>query len=1019
MVELESHLVVDPGADDISRAAQYAFSFGVFASADNTNWTDITLQTTGIGPIWYGTIADNVYGWSFQVSGINYNSALLTPGCYIRLSKATTTLTESTYVESWMKGRILPSPVQFAYQTATWSVQVVDDITYLSRKKAPVFSVGSQNIAINASVDADSFVDASLVAGEGEFYGAPPLQPEQAVDGDLNSLWISSKSPDPSETKSYLPYEDVITDRTVILNEFYYKGYSPTSNQDQWFEVVKASSNTDPQTFRMLTRSGAIEIANVSFGRPTNLPGPYDPIANSKVAYYAIVAYDAGRYASVWSEQSDVPVTEYKNSHADFRGVIEPDDFGFNADGQGDFFAISATGDIVNGGWKVYAVVDGPKMRRFDKGFFTTPVNVTGGAFVISLTDTWTANELEGAFIRNNQAAPGLWQWNACRRIVTNTASVASTVHPGYFDTTVTVMYGWANTATGGESNIPEVGDPLVIRPWPEYENSTGGTGEGWLWLDNGSINYADYHLLTDVEAGTTWRKSRDGWWKTNVGEDDDGNQIWEWASWETWILDRTPSPGPSSGYAEDPNGQNDQAVDKYFPWIKVSLPRFSVVTSSSIEDGDTIINVYSTDGLLQSYPDLIVPDAIRKALVAGTSEEVEYSAKTDSTLTLIAPWSQGPVPKETAVYQFEDGVSTDVWPIQFITLKRRRLPGTGPISSLRVIKKAHVFLSYQDSPLDPDADEWREAWDSGTDPQNADGVPYFTIANNRTENIITFQILNGGPFNFARNYTRVKHILVSIREMSDLSRGRLNEIEAIPPQDAVSGLSNSTVASFFSYLLQQLGIPEANIQINDASTELLGTFSTDTSTYLDVLSDLAVRTGQIVWSGPNLQARVTMHPNWPSAPVMESWLVIDNESASNLEIAPYTGYPIAQMQVTVRDSDGNTEYGEYPQVPLSVGEIITDPVVRTANTTQANGIARMLFNERSLAKLKATISGPAPWSRPGAYRVDLNYTLPSGSIVTGPYYISGIDHAILLGGVGAPRSWITNLELTKIASAS
>lgn len=1022
---MEHELLVDPGAEDISRARIYSFKLGVFASADKINWTDITATTNQIGPIWYGTLADNVYGWSFQVSGTEYNPALLSPGCYIRLSKETTTLAETAYVESWMSGTIMPSPVEYSYQMASWSVQVVDDITYLARKKSPVFSVGTQNIALNATVSADSSIDASLAANEGEFYGAPPLTEEQAIDGDLNSLWISSKSPDPSETKSYFPYEDVITDKTVILNEFYYKGYSPTSNQDQWFEMVTASSNTDPRTFRMLTRSGAIEIADVTFGRPTNLPGVLDPALNAKVAHYAIVTYDAGRHTQIWGEQTDVPVSEYKNSRGDFVGVVEPDAFGFNADGQGDFFAMSHAGTLTNGEWKVFAVVDGPKMRRFDKGFFTTPVNVTGGAFTISLTDEWTANELEGCFIRNNQTDVGLWEWNACRRIIGNTVSVPSTAHPGYFDTRITVYSGWANTATGGESDIPEVGDPLIIRPWPEYKQSheaTGwkGGGHGWYWRDDNSTNYADYHMLAAVEAGTTWRKSRDGWWRSYNGDDPGGTQIWDWASWETWIKDRTPSPGPSSGYAADPNGENDQAVDKFYPWIQVSPPRFSVITTAKILDGDTTIHVQSTDGLFQSYPDLVIPDAIREILVAGTMSEVAYLEKTATTIVLQSAWDQGEIGVGTPIYQFEDAAATDVWPISFITLKRRRVPGfplTPP--ELRLLRGVHVFLSYQDNPLSPTDEQWRESWDSGSNPTNPDGVPIFTLQNNRTLDIITFQVLNGGTFNFTRNYTRAKHILVSIRRMTDLSRGRLNEIEIIPPQDTVQGLTNSTVAEFFSYILLQLGIPLANIQVGNASTALLGTFSTDTSAYLDLLSDLATRTGQVVWSGPNLQARVYNHPNWPSSPVMDRWLTIDNSSASNLAVMPYTGYPISQLQVTVRDAEGNTETGVYPPTPLEVGEIVVESVVRTADIAQANGIARMLYNETSLAKLKATITGPAPWARPGAYRVDLNYTLPSGTIVTGPYYISGIDHKIDLGGVGAPRSWVTELELTRIIGAS
>ncbi|MGB4942926.1 MAG: hypothetical protein WBO92_02335, partial [Candidatus Moraniibacteriota bacterium] len=522
MTELESHLVVDPLVDEYARASVYSFGMGVFASADDVNWTDITQLTHTIGPIWYGIVSDNVYGWSFQVSGIGYNSALLSPGCYVRLSRSITTPGSSDAQESWMKGRILPSPVEFSYLSAAWNVLVVDDITYLARKKAPVFSVGTQNLATSASVEADSSVEATVVLGEGEFYGFPELTPEKAIDSDLNSLWISSKAPDPSLTRSYFPWSNNDVDKSVILNEFYYKGYSPTSNQDQWFEVVTADSSADPQTFHMLTRSGGVRVVDVPFARPTNLPGPNIP-QNGKNALYAVLTYDAGRFERTWGTPIDVPVFEYKNVRESWLGSVEPDQFGFNTDGQGDFFAICPKGtispyaDIANGAWRVYAVVDGPKMRRFDSGYFNEEVDDAQAPFSIRLTKQWAQNELVGCFIRDTNFSDDnnyYLKYNCCRRIKSNSASGA--LSGGYYSTTIEVDGGWED-----RSSFPHTNDSLIIRPWPEYYETRYGNHSEFLardargWLNSNSLNYADYHMLTDVGIGTTWRKSKDGWHKT------------------------------------------------------------------------------------------------------------------------------------------------------------------------------------------------------------------------------------------------------------------------------------------------------------------------------------------------------------------------------------------------------------------------------------------------------------------------------------------------------------------------
>ena len=80
---------------------------------------------------------------------------------------------------------------------------------------------------------------------------------------------------------------------------------------------------------------------------------------------------------------------------------------------------------------------------------------------------------------------------------------------------------------------------------------------------------------------------------------------------------------------------------------------------------------------------------------------------------------------------------------------------------------------------------------------------------------------------------------LFAIRAMSDETNGRINEIDILPPPEVVSGsVTNLTVAGFFKSILTVMGVDENDVQYGDGSTELIGSLSTDNSSYVAVLSD-------------------------------------------------------------------------------------------------------------------------------------------------------------------------------------
>jgi hypothetical protein len=449
--------------------------------------------------------------------------------------------------------------------------------------------------------------------------------------------------------------------------------------------------------------------------------------------------------------------------------------------------------------------------------------------------------------------------------------------------------------------------------------------------------------------------------------------------------------------------------MDQRFPWLIVSPDPFLVVTSAPISNGDRVIHTLGTNGLLPA-----TSASTKRILVGGTVTPVYYNAKDASDITLVSAWNQGTIPVGTAIKQYDGGVATDLWPIKTLVIKRRKVASG---TSFRLIKKANVFLSFQTSPKTPEDDDWRTSWASASSPANPYGSPVFSINDNYSHDVLPCEF---GSTWFTGGYSRFNHALISIIKMTDDSRGRINEVELIPAPGAVYASDVTSLADFFDTVLSEMGIDASKIDVTQASARYPGSFSTDTSSYLDVLSDLCYRTGHILWSGPNLQARVVRHPNWPAAPIMDTWMTLDNDSVARLDYMPYTGYPISQLQVNIKDYGGDTVLGVYPPSPLDEGDIVVEPGTITAELAMANSIARMLYNEKSSHKLRAEIAGPAPWARPGPYRVNLNYTLPDGSSITGPYYISGIEHTINLGADHlSERSWVSTLELTKLFNAS
>lgn len=949
---------------DLLDASNYGFTLR-FESVDPDTLatTDITnTLSVQVDSFWYGERQDGIYGWSVGLSGTNYDRVLISSGNIINIYRRFTI--DSVPVDDellWFQGYVMPGEISVDYAFAKWSVSVVDILTYLSVRQAPVFAIGQLNVAEGASVVADSEADPRDMSDEGEFIGLPPLSADQAVDGDLSTLWISGKAPAsvdvPIDQSYYLPF----------VSEVFTPGFGLDRQLYQWIEIcVRGGWEDDtwytwfPHRLRIMTRYGICDIPDFRFGEPYGPETDPNHPTDTQMRF-ALIGYNQGRFEQLFgAPPSHAPFyqTPYSSSL----------DWGFNLDGNGDYIALHAYLDdpampIREGHqhWVTMYVEAGSNIGDVDTGTVDAVSFSPGQDHYLDLSSTgnsYAENELANWFIQV-EVLDGRGNANHQRMISRNDATDAGVTRV-YVSEPWFAYYGFA----------PQVGDSARLTPYPSatpWEAPNELLGPMWPLGDT----------VPPPENGASNRNAVTG--------------IFNGAG--SWYEDETPQPG-WSGIAQDAT---------LWPWIRVSPQEMSFALTSPLDDAETIIYLGGTDGLTETG-----------SVFIGGVGPLEYVAKGVSTLTLADAWSGGTVPIGTLVYQANGTAIQPYWPIKTIRTKRRQVLTT--VSNFlgsdpwRTIRSLRIFFSNMDSPRDPGADEdWRDDWI----------IPDLGF-NNNTQFINTWNLPDTAPWLDEDGYLRVKHILFAIKWMSDESNGRINEIELIPGADTITGSSaNLTVAGFFRYVLETMGIEAANIQTGNASTEYLGSFSTDTSKYVDVLSDLALRTGQVVWPGPKeYRVRISHNPNWPGAPATAPYAYLSFSNLLSVKLKETDNRSISQVVVTLRDQDGNTAIGQFPPLPRSDGEVYIDRQIYYAPLDKANDVARAIYWKMVSDKVEVVTKGPAPWARPGEYTVVLDWTTATGIDLYGTYVIKSVQHTINFGGSGIlPRQFVTTLELERLLS--
>lgn len=444
------------------------------------------------------------------------------------------------------------------------------------------------------------------------------------------------------------------------------------------------------------------------------------------------------------------------------------------------------------------------------------------------------------------------------------------------------------------------------------------------------------------------------------------------------WIADATPQVGYS--------GANPDVAT--WSWIKIEPQDMAFYLSAPLAAGATTVYLSGTIGMLSSGN-----------VFVGLSGPLAYTGKTDETITLTSAWAGSTMPIGTQVYQSIGGSASTSWPISEVAVVRKQVPRLDNPALNRVISSIKVYGSNEVSPLLPGEDDgWGLDWDT-----------LFTTDNNNTLTRLSWSVATA---------IRYKHYLFCIKSMSDESQGRINEIELLMP-DSVLGavLSNQTAASFFTYILTVMGFLESDITVTSGQYHQLGSFSTDSSSYAAVLSDLAVRTGYIVICTPLSKILVTKNPNWNAAGTLVPLATLPKTHIQKIDVEQRDDLSISQVQVTIQDYLGNVATGMFPPIPRSAGEIYQEPQVFSASIANADNIARWVLSERTSTLLNVKITGPAPWAIGGNQVVDLQWDYDYGVYgpeIQGLYVIRGTEHSLRFGSQVSPAMWETSLSLQR-----
>lgn len=170
-----------------------------WASADEPGdgWTEITDRTTQNGSLTHER-SGSALRWRAELNGWNYDAGLLGIGRAILVLRTSEAAGVTTGPGLWFVGQVCAGGSQDdCKHGGQWTRTIRGTDSLLERANAPRLTAGPINLADGASASASStLATPEAEAGNGEFMGSTAnVGAGNAVDGNLNTVWISADAP--------------------------------------------------------------------------------------------------------------------------------------------------------------------------------------------------------------------------------------------------------------------------------------------------------------------------------------------------------------------------------------------------------------------------------------------------------------------------------------------------------------------------------------------------------------------------------------------------------------------------------------------------------------------------------------------------------------------------------------------------------------------------------------------------------------------------------------------------------
>lgn len=541
------------------------------------------------------------------------------------------------------------------------------------------------------------------------------------------------------------------------------------------------------------------------------------------------------------------------------------------------------------------------------------------------------------------------------------------------------------------------VGSGTMVYDWDKLVNK-GALGEGKFEPDSNG----DFLML-----GWMGNVTSIVWFGDITPYDFKGNG--DGSGWTGATVD---IPDRGCSIARDPYGNDgtsaaswDDNVDAPTPgyfrtgtpeWFEIDLGQLNVLTDGVLADDE-----FDEVALSDTLGIRVGPSQVKIDAELITYQTVDRASHKLLTLTRPDPVEH---PDESPVVPYEDYMEKDMHLVKGFSWFRRIV--LDAITGMPIVpKNFDIYVSDFASPphFDSWGNDWRDYWTRRCVVRNNEAT-YWDVA---------FE-----P-------ERIRHVLMTILDMSDDGRAKINTFNAwsatthIIDYDGGSWYEDELIYSgdiVKFILVNHFGLHPENFIMTDRGNPFKYVPTTKTRA-MDIIRDLCVRTGCTVKFHKDNTVEHRFDPFYPLASLPDVFITWDRTNVRDMAYSKPYQHNVSQVLLFAsNEATGDQFEVAFPGAPLSLGseKRIVDSVLGSID--DAAYLARMMFfQESGLPEVNLTPKGMGDWITT-LQRHIVNWDIDEDglAILDRDFIVNGVSLTIEFGAKDKWKTW--NLSVTLLA---